>query len=207
MLEVVIPYVLSITVWRCNDVIFISSVPLYNVSGTNRSITMKKDVNICIDVMNPLSGEETREKVVIDPTELIEDENSKEPPYHFGLSWEGSKKKSVLTVLDADSLKATLKKTSKKGKKAKGGGEDPRMPRAYTSDDNEAFVPILALECRGLEPYAFHPMGGEFLVESEGGMVFEGEDVDLSEGDWADYDGDNDISVSISDFESKFEAA
>lgn len=167
---------------------------------------MKKDVNVCIDVLNPLSGDETREKVVIDPTELIEDENSKEPPYHFGLSWEGNKKKSVLTVLDADSLKTALKKNSKKGKKAKGGEDDPRMPRAYTADDNESFVPILALECRGIEPYAFHPMGGEFVVESEGGMAFEGDDVDLSEGDWADYDGDNDIAVSISEFESKFEA-
>ena len=168
---------------------------------------MKKDVNVCIDVRNPLSDYETREKVVIDPTELIEDENSKEPPYHFGLSWEGNKKKSVLTVLDdAVSLKTTLKKSSKKGKKGKSGEDDPRMPRAYTAEDNESFVPILALECRGIEPYAFHPMGGEFVVESEGGMAFEGDDVDLSEGDWADYDGDNDISVSISEFESKFEA-
>ena len=37
-------------------------------------------------------------------------------------------------------------------------------------------------------------------------MIFEGEDVDLSD-DWADYDGDNDISVSVTDFESKFDVA
>ena len=166
---------------------------------------MKKDVNLCIDVMNPLSDSEIREKVVIDPTELIEDENSKEPPYHFGLSWEGSKKKSVMTLLDAEQVKTALKKSSKKGKKVKNGEDDPRMPRPYTVDDNEKFVPMIAFDCRGIEPIAFHPMGGEFIVESEGGMSFE-DDVDLSEGDWADYDGDNDISVSISEFESKFEA-
>jgi len=42
-----------------------------------------------------------------------------------------------------------------------------------------------------MEPYAFHPLGNEFKVISEGGVVFE-EDVDLSEGDWAEYDEEND---------------
>ena len=157
---------------------------------------------------NPISDYEIREKVVIDPTEYIEqEENSKETPYHFGIRWEGNKKKaSVVTVLDLDGFKSALKKNGKKGKKLKNGMDDPRTPRSFTAEDSETFVPILALECRGVEPYAFHPMGGEFIVESEGGMVFEGEDVDLSDGDWADYDGDNDLSVSISEFESKFES-
>jgi len=101
-----------------------------------------------------------------------------------------------------DTVKTALKKGSKKGKKA---GDDPRMPRAFTHDDNQSFVPVLALECRGIEPLTFYPMGSEFIVESEGGVTFSGEDVDLSEGDWADYDETNDQSVSISDFESKFE--
>jgi hypothetical protein len=145
---------------------------------------------------------------VIDPTDLIEqEENSKETPYHFGIRWQGSKKASVLTVLDADSLKSALKKSGKKGKKAKGGNvDDPRIPRSLTEEDNETYVPILAVECRGIEPYCFHPMGGEFKVVSEGGMSFEGDDVDFSEGDWADYDAENDLSVSISEFESKFES-
>ena len=71
-------------------------------------------------------------------------------------------------------------------------------------EDNQKFVPILALDCRGVEPYAFHPMGSEFVVESEGGMMFE-DDVDLSEGDWAEYDDENDMVVSITGFESKIE--
>lgn len=165
---------------------------------------MKLDsgANICLDVRNPTT-EEIREKVVIDPTDMIDDEDSKEPPYHFGIKWDGSQKVSVLTVLDVDSVKTALKKATKKGKKCK-GDEDPRMPRAYTDEDNQTFVPILAVECRGIEPYAFHCMGGEFIVESEGGVTFSGDDVDLSE-DWADYDEPNDQAVSISEFESKFE--
>lgn len=170
-----------------------------------RSITLNKAANIRIDVRNPIS-DEIREKIVIDPNDLLEDENSKEPPYHFGLTWEGSKKKSVLTVLDIEVVRAALKKGTKKGKKAKAGEDDPRMPRSFTNEDNESFVPILAIECRGIEPFAFHPMGGEFIIESEGGMKFDGDDVDLSEGDWGDYDADNDLAVTVSDFESKFES-
>ncbi len=142
---------------------------------------------------------------MIDPSELIDNDDTKEPPYHFGIRWEGSKKTSVLTVLDMESVKTALKQGTKKGKKAKAGEVDPRMPRSYTDEDNQSFVPILAMECRGIEPFAFHPMGGEFIVESEGGVKFDGDDVDLSEGDWADYDENNDQAVTISEFESKFD--
>mmetsp|Transcript_9218 Transcript_9218/g.11622 ORF Transcript_9218/g.11622 Transcript_9218/m.11622 type:complete len:187 (+) Transcript_9218:91-651(+) len=169
-----------------------------------KSLYLNTTANICIDICNPLSDYEIREKVVIDPTEFLEqDESSREPPYHFGIKWEGSKKYSVLTVLDKESIKNALKKESKKGKKK--GGDDPRLPRSMTEEDNETFVPFVSFECRGIEPYAFHPMGGEFIVVSEGGTTFEGEEVDLSEGDWADYDAENDISVTISDFTSKFD--
>ncbi len=65
-------------------------------------------------------------------------------------------------------------------------------------------MPILAFECRGLEPYAFHP-GDEFIVTSAGGTVFDS-DVDLSESDWTEYDADNDAPISISEVEFKFEA-
>ena len=159
-----------------------------------------------MDIRNPASDYEIREKVVIDPTEFIEqDESSKEPPFHFQIGWEGSKKKSVLTVLlDEAAIKSALKKSG--GKKSKKGGGDVRLTRAMEAEDSDKYVPMLALECRGIEPYAFHAMGGEFVVESEGGMIFEGEDVDLSDDDWADYDADNDISVTVSDFQSKFES-
>ena len=76
------------------------------------------------------------------------------------------------------------------------------MPRDVTLDDSGDYVPILAMECRGLEPYAFHPLGNEFRVVSEGGVVFE-EDVDLSDGDWGEYDEENDAAVGVDEFQSK----
>ena len=94
-----------------------------------------------------------------------------------------------------------MKKIKKKGKKG-GGGREVDFPRDITSDDSGDYVPVLAMECRGLEPFAFHPLGNEFKVISEGGAVFE-EDVDLSEGDWAEYDEENDASLSVNDFQSK----
>mmetsp|Transcript_19470 Transcript_19470/g.29558 ORF Transcript_19470/g.29558 Transcript_19470/m.29558 type:complete len:158 (-) Transcript_19470:96-569(-) len=156
-------------------------------------------MNLSLSVKNPLSDYEVREKVAFDPSETVEqDESSREPPYHFGLKWEGSKKISTLTVLNPAETKSALKKL---GKKAKGFA----VKEVYTAEDSGSYVPLLAFECRGLEPYAFHPMGNEIKVTSEGGGVFES-DVDLSEGDWADYDEENDLSVSISEFETKFES-
>lgn len=98
--------------------------------------------------------------------------------------------------MDGAAVKTALKKAGKKKK-----GED-LLPRVITGDDSDSFVPVLAFECRGLEPYAFHPMSDEFVVTSTGGVEFD-DDVDLSDGDWAEYDDENDASVSISSFESK----
>lgn len=105
-----------------------------------------------------------------------------------------------MIVLDEDAVKSAMKKVKKKGSKK--NDSEVGEPRDVTADDNGEYVPILAMECRGLEPYAFHPMGGEFKVVSEGGVVFEN-DVDLSEGDWAEYDEENDAAVSVNEFESK----
>ena len=70
------------------------------------------------------------------------------------------------------------------------------------ADESDVFVPVAAFSTRGIEPYAFHPMGGAVIVTSEGGHVFDENEVDLRE-DWGDYDIENDIAVSISDFSSK----
>ena len=142
-----------------------------------------------------MSDYEVRDKVAFSLQETVEQEEStREPPCHFALKWEG-KKRSILGVLAAADAKAALKKKKYKGE----------QPRDYTADDSGNWVPILAVECRGMEPYAFHPLGNEFVVTSEGGVKFES-DVDLSEGDWADYDEENDAAISISDFEAKFES-
>ena len=165
---------------------------LENVS----SIALRHDHNVCLTVKNPLSDYEVREKVVMNPSETVEqEEGSRVPDHHFSLTWEGVKKPSTLTILDEAGAKAALKK--KKGAK---------LPGQYTANDSGNWASLLAVECRGLEPTAFFPMGNEFVVTSSGGKEFN-EDVDFSEGDWADYDDENDLPVSISNIQFKWESA
>ena len=92
-----------------------------------------------------------------------------------------------MTVLSADEAKSVMKRLSKKGGK-KGGadGGEVGIPRDVTNDDSGNYVPVLAMECRGLEPYAFHILGNEFKVTSVGGTIYD-TDVDLSDGDWGEY--------------------
>jgi hypothetical protein len=162
-------------------------------------VELRRDANLRISVRNPLSDTEVRENVVFNPTETIEqEEGSREPPCHFALRWEGSKKSSVLRVLDDKEAAAALKKKSKKSK-------DSMAPRNYTGDDSGNWVPLLAMECRGLEPFAFHPMRDEFVIMSEGGCKFD-QDVELVDGEFADYDADADCPVSLGDVQFKFEA-
>jgi hypothetical protein len=161
------------------------------------SIELRPDSHLRISVMNPLSDSETRENVVFNPTETVDqDESSREPPHHFALKWEGAKKPSILRALDASEAATALKKN----KKHKLG-----LPRSYTGDDSGNWVPLLAVECRGLEPYAFKPMKDEFVIVSEGGVRFD-EDIELGEGEWADYDAENDCPVSLQAIEFKFES-
>jgi hypothetical protein len=161
-------------------------------------LSLDANANICISVRNPLSDYEVREKVAFSINETVEkEENSREPECHFVLKWEGAAKRSTLIVLDGTATKAALKKKKK--------FKDEFSYLSYTADHNGNYVPVLAFECRGMEPYAFHCLGDEFVVESEGGIRFES-DVDLSDGDWGEYDEENDAAVSISDFETKIEA-
>jgi len=110
------------------------------------SMSIKKPIHICISVKNPLSDFEKRERIVLSSAEYVEHEennSSREPPCHFALKWEGSKKRSTIEVLDEGSAKSALKKSGKKK------GE---VPREITANDTDEFVPVLALECRGVEP-------------------------------------------------------
>lgn len=137
-----------------------------------------------------------RENVVFNPSETVEqEEGAREPPHHFTLKWEGNKKASILQVLDEKEAASALKKKKFKGDK----------PRAYTGDDSGKWVPLLCMECRGLEPYAFHPMKDEFVITSESGCEFS-EDIELGDLEWADYDAEHDVPVSIDQLEFKFEA-
>jgi Eukaryotic protein of unknown function (DUF866) len=160
------------------------------------SVSLRKDADLCISVKNPLSDYEARDKVVLNPTVFVDqDESSRDDPHHLSLKWEGSKKASTLTVLKDEEAKAALKKKSKKK-------NDELLPGSYT--EGGEWKPLLCIECRGLEPSAYFA-GDEFVVTSEGGTVFP-EEIDLSEGDWADYDAEHDAPVSLSNVEFKWEA-
>ena len=76
-----------------------------------------------------------------------------------------------------------------------------KVDGCYRADKSGNFVQILAMECRGLTPIKWHPMC-DFSATSAGGFTFD--EVDLSD-DWAEYDENNDMSVSIMGLESKIE--
>jgi hypothetical protein len=165
------------------------------------SVHLLSNINLCISVRNPLSDYEVREKVAFDPQELVEQQDDdRSSPCHFQLKWDGAKKPSTLTCLDASECKTAFKKAKQK---------DSLMPRHYAgAEDNDKWVPLLAVSCRGLEPFAFHPMGQEFKVVSSGGTEFGNneEGVDLAEGDWAEYVEANDQAVGLTGVEFKWEA-
>lgn len=49
----------------------------------------------------------------------------------------------------------------------------------------------------------WHPHGTQFVVRSTAGTSFD--EVDLADGDWADYDADNDLPVSVTNLEHRFD--
>ncbi|KAF9213547.1 hypothetical protein BGZ59_005177 [Podila verticillata] len=75
-------------------------------------------------------------------------------------------------------------------------------PVAYEIENNDKFATIVTIECRGLEPVDFEPRMGWKAKGAESGTVFD--EVDLSEGDWAEYDDKSELPVAISNIEAKF---
>ncbi len=87
--------------------------------------------------------------------------------------------------------------------------------REYGREDTGQFKQLVAFDCRGMEPVDFSLRDGwtvkafkparEEDDEEEGketGKVFE--DIDLSQGEWADYDDVGEESVYISDIKHQF---
>lgn len=72
----------------------------------------------------------------------------------------------------------------------------------YTADDSETFKKIVAFECRGMEPIEFQPRTGWVAKGAETSSSF---NIDLTEGEWCDYDEKAGESVGIYEIESKFE--
>jgi hypothetical protein len=82
--------------------------------------------------------------------------------------------------------------------------EVKKMTGDYTGENSGSFVTVLGMECRGLVPKRWIP-GADCFCESVGGKKFD--DVDLTEGEWADYDDENDAPVSIMGLEHTIERA
>jgi Eukaryotic protein of unknown function (DUF866) len=175
-------------------------------------IEMKDGCDICISVRNPLDVNEVRQRIVIDLGSLIEpqveehERHRSENPHHIALKWnQGESKRATVRVLDRSSHKSNESTTTTKSKHNHDNYNDTiQKLRHVTSDDNgRNFVPFLAMECDGLEPYEFHPTGSEFRVTIQGGQILDG--IDLVDGsDWTYYDLSTG-SASITNLVSKFE--
>eukprot|EP00592_Proboscia_alata_P006298 CAMPEP_0194360222 /NCGR_PEP_ID=MMETSP0174-20130528/7519_1 /TAXON_ID=216777 /ORGANISM="Proboscia alata, Strain PI-D3" /LENGTH=192 /DNA_ID=CAMNT_0039131573 /DNA_START=137 /DNA_END=715 /DNA_ORIENTATION=- len=175
------------------------------------SLKTIQGANLCVSVRNPVYQSEVREKVVIEADELIEQEKNDismvhdkdircEPSHHFSLKWDGEKKRSTIRVIDS-TLIEVISKSGKKGKNRNQGNAGASEVREMRSNDSGVFVPLLALDCQGIEPFAFHPMGGEFVVTNKAGDTFD--QVDLSEGAWNEFELATG-STAITNFETKF---
>ena len=121
-------------------------------------------------------GTEVREGVYISSEETAEIEGSRGEA-HLVMKFPGGTKQCSMSVV------------APRGK-----------TRAVTEDDAD-FVPMVAFECRGMEPVKWSPKDG-LCCRSTGGRKYT--DVDLSEGEWFEYDDENDLSVSIQNIEHEF---
>lgn len=155
------------------------------------SVALQNGANLCISVRNPMDQNQVREKVVIDTSALEAAEESHhhakhhhaEAPCHFALKWDHDEPtRSTIRVLPS-------------------GQKGPEL-REIKSEDSGNFVPMLALDCQGIEPFEFHPMGDEFVVTNNNGNVFD--KADLSSGDWSEFDLGTG-STSVTNLQSKFE--
>jgi len=73
---------------------------------------------------------------------------------------------------------------------------------SYSIEHVNKFAKLAVIDCRGLEPVDFDPRSGWTAQGVESGSKFE--DIDLTEGDWAEYDEKAGEPVGISNIESEF---
>lgn len=79
-------------------------------------------------------------------------------------------------------------------------GSEGSLTAEETGED-DGFVHMLSLECRGMNPIEFQAMNGWFVQ----GPSESWDSVDLESGDWSEYDASADEAVSIMEIESRFE--
>ncbi|CAG7833154.1 unnamed protein product [Allacma fusca] len=74
--------------------------------------------------------------------------------------------------------------------------------KAEEEAKGDGYQAIAVFEVRGCEPAEFEPRKGWKVASSESNATFS--DVDLSEGDWADYDDRASVSLAIMELTSRF---
>ncbi|KAJ3041813.1 hypothetical protein HDV00_008703 [Rhizophlyctis rosea] len=73
--------------------------------------------------------------------------------------------------------------------------------KPYTIEQTGKFAPLVSLEGRGIEPVEWTAADGFTAEGAESGTKFE--DIDLSEGDWTEYDEKAGASVEIMELASQ----
>ena len=129
---------------------------------------------------------------MIRASDVVETDNERQTSVNFLVKWEGAQKQSTLTIM----------KPEDKALKPKKKNQPSYEPKALTEADT--WTPILAVDCRGLEPTGFNYGVDEFVVESEGGSKF-GSEVDFSD-EWCEYCEKNEEPVGVSNFEHRWTA-
>ncbi|KAJ2550018.1 hypothetical protein EV175_004222 [Coemansia sp. RSA 1933] len=74
-------------------------------------------------------------------------------------------------------------------------------PVPYTAESSGNFARVLTVECRGIEPVELELRDGWKAKSTESEERFE---IDLTEGEWYDYDETAAVEVSVTDIDSKF---
>jgi hypothetical protein len=75
-------------------------------------------------------------------------------------------------------------------------------PLTQVIAESGKYTPLMLLDCRGYEPVGF-VFGDGWKAESETGTLFE--NIDLSSGDFTEYDEKGQYSVMISNLRSRFD--
>lgn len=77
--------------------------------------------------------------------------------------------------------------------------------KSYKEEDSEKLRPIVRFECRGMEPQQFSLRDGWRAVSnSDCATVFS--DVDLTDGEWTDYDEDGECCVEILEVQTEIKS-
>ncbi|XP_042520667.1 CXXC motif containing zinc binding protein-like [Macadamia integrifolia] len=75
------------------------------------------------------------------------------------------------------------------------------LPLTFEASQSGKYTPLMVFDCRGLEPVGF-VFGDGWKAESTEGAKFNG--IDLSQGEYADYDEDAQFPVMISNLQANF---